>query len=92
MVPILFLLSTGLARWQVVKTALITKSSLKISFWRPILASELYKLWLTMWAGLSNICYSLLYDRILSHVPDKILPSPIFLVVKGGPETHFSGS
>lgn len=76
MAPILFLLSTGLARWQVVKTALFTKYSLKISFWQPILALELYKLWLTMWAGLSNICYFLLYDQIPRNVPDKILPSP----------------
>lgn len=49
----------------------------------PIWALELYKPWQTMLVGLPNIC-SLLYERILSSVPDKNFPFPISLVVKDG--------
>lgn len=61
-----------------------TKYSVKVSCRLPSLASELHKLWPTVWVGLSNVCYSLLYDRIPSNVPDKILPSPTPLIAKGG--------
>lgn len=85
-----FLPSKMLVSWQVVKTAPTPQTSSKVSsLWLPTLAWELNEVQPTMLGGLANTWCLLLYDRIPSNVPDKILPFPIFLVAETGQKTWF---